>query len=249
MSQTRHDIGTLPVPRHARTRGSGSPFAARGLTRNSTRPRSCACAVLDPRSEMSPVIVFRVRFSGPLLSDEAMDALTAAGVAWEGSEHGPEEPARHRALVETSTEPNAINTVAGLLEAHGSFGNFSASPVTNSRGERWRGPIRNSWDQIDWHSEPKLARLRDPERAVLFSLADDGEPTWLVAGAVSVDRSSAEAMLEGLQEQGLVYSDLLEAWEPGKEDYLDRWWAITDEGWDLLGLIKSPGYNRRPGSG
>jgi hypothetical protein len=59
---------------------------------------------------------------------------------------------------------------------------------------------------------------------------------------VPPERATVEAVLEGLQERKLVYSVLEEGGEPGKEAELDRWWAITDEGWDLLGFIESPNY-------
>jgi hypothetical protein len=59
---------------------------------------------------------------------------------------------------------------------------------------------------------------------------------------VPADRATVEAVLEDLQDQRLVYSTLEESGAPGRESERDRWWAIADETWDMLGFIKSPGY-------
>jgi hypothetical protein len=79
---------------------------------------------------------------------------------------------------------------------------------------------------------------------MLRSMADAGEPTWIIAAnaELSNDRAAVEVLLAGLRQAGLVGGVLEEGGEPGKETELDRWWTITDKGWDLLGLIKSPRY-------
>jgi hypothetical protein len=188
--------------------------------------------------------VYRVEFVGDELTDAATAALTAAGKWWEGSAFGPEEPSRHCVLVEATAEREAIASVRGVLAPHGSFGQYAASPVRGARGEVWRGRFYRSWRDIDWQAVPQRARLTELQRAVLGALADAGEPTWLVVKALDyqADRAAVEAVLEGLQEQKLVYSVLEEGGGPARESELDRWWAITDEGWDLLGFIKSPIY-------
>ena len=59
---------------------------------------------------------------------------------------------------------------------------------------------------------------------------------------IAADRNGVEAILKHLKEQGLVDSLRVAGGEPGKESEHDDWWSVTDEGWDLLGLIKSPRY-------
>lgn len=194
--------------------------------------------------ECHAMVVYRVCFEGDDLTDDALAALAAAaGVTFEGSGCGPEEPSRHRALVEASVELRAIAAVRAVLQGHGSFAEFDASPVRDSRGELWQRPFYRSWQEIDW-SVPERAHLNDVQRAVLGSMLDDAEPTWIIATRpdVAKDRASVEAVLEDLKEQGLVYAVLAEGGEPGRETETDRWWAATDETWDLLGFIKSPSY-------
>lgn len=188
--------------------------------------------------------IFRVSFVGDELTDAAIAALTAAGAWWEGSGSGPAEPSQHRALVESTSEEAAIAVVQTLLAQHGSFNGFAASAVRNARGELWRGPFYRKWADVDWQATPERARLTELQRAVLGALADAAEPTWMVMANrdVPADGAAVEAVLEDLQEQGLIYSTLEESGERGRESEPDRWWAICDETWDLLGFIKSPGY-------
>jgi hypothetical protein len=182
------------------------------------------------------LVAYRVSFKGT--------DLTAAAAAWEGSASGPGRPSRHRALIKASSAQDAIAGVAGALTGHGSFADFDASPVTDSRGERWRGSLSRSWSQVDWQSDPRLAELSELERAVLGCLADAAEPTWIVLSALAepIDPRAVENVLEALERQGLVYSTLEQSGEPGRESEPCRWWAMTGECWDLLGLIKSPMY-------
>jgi hypothetical protein len=181
---------------------------------------------------------------GDELTDPAKASLSVCGGWWEGTASGPDEPYRHRVLVEAGTDQEAIASVRTVLLPYGSFGQYAASTVRDARGEVWRGPFYRSWQEIDWQAVPGRAALTDVQRAVLGTLADSGEATWLVVKALDMaaDRVTVEALLEELEQQGLVYSVLEEGGEPGKEWDLDRWWAITDEGWDLLGFIKSPNY-------
>jgi hypothetical protein len=69
---------------------------------------------------------------------------------------------------------------------------------------------------------PGRARLTDLQRAVLGTLVDDAEPTWLIAGHpdVSTDRAAVEAVLEGLQEHKLVDSLLGAGGELGRRPSL-----------------------------
>jgi hypothetical protein len=194
---------------------------------------------------MSFTAVYRVRFVGGELGEDAGAALAAAGAAWEGSESGAEGPWRHRALVEASGEQQAIARVRDALVSHGAFHEYQASAVTDARGRVHRGPFYRSWCDIDWAAVPRRARLTDLQRRVLRSLMDDVEPTWIVAADpdVAAGRAEVEAVLSELEAQNLVASRLEEGGEPGRESELDRWWAVTDEGWDLLGMIRSPRYH------
>jgi hypothetical protein len=173
--------------------------------------------------------------------------LVAAGAAWEGTEAGPDGPARHRVRVAAIDERGAIAAVRDALGAYvavGAYMAFTASAVVNSRGEVWRGPVAPSWADIDWQADPRRARLTDEQRALIGCLLDDAEPTWMVASEpnVSSDRREVESALAALEDEGLVFSVLSDAFESGTESRLERWWAATDRCWDLLGLIKSPRY-------
>jgi hypothetical protein len=190
------------------------------------------------------LVVYRVAFVGGELTHAAKAALEAAGAWWEGTATGSDEADRHRVLVESAGEHEAIASVRKVLGRQGSFEQYGAAPVRDARGELWRAPFYRTWQEIDWQAVPARARLTDGQRAVLGALAEWGEPTWRVMNAQDVpeERATVETVLDALEEQELVYSVLEEGGEPGKEYELDRWWAITDEGWDLLGFIKSPNY-------
>lgn len=73
---------------------------------------------------------------------------------------------------------------------------------------------------------------------------DAAEPTWMVVQASEggLNRAGVEGVLVALEEEGLLSSVLEEAFEPGEPERLDRWWTVTHQGWDLLGVIRSPGY-------
>ena len=191
--------------------------------------------------------VWRVIFAGTELGEIATVGLAAAGVVWEGSEAGLQQPWRHRVRLAAADGLAAVAAVRTALAAHiavGVFVDFEASVVRDSRGEPWRGPVDPKWREIDWQADPRRARLSAVQRALIGCLLDDGEPTWIVATEPDVpsDRAAVELALEELQGMGLVRSVLAEAFEPGADDRLDRWWAATDLCWDVLGLIKSPRY-------
>jgi hypothetical protein len=200
--------------------------------------------------------IFRVSFSGPALEPPALTAvLEPVGARWEGGELGPDAPTeRGRALVGALNEHEAIDTVRNALMPSGAFNDFRAVPVRDSRGEVRRTPIRKSWGEVDWTEVERKATLSDLERTLISTLLDAAEPTWMILRARGApdDPERVEAALRDLGRRGLVYS----SWEPagGPEDFgvletwdgrcerMCHWWALTDEGWDVLGLIKSPGY-------
>jgi hypothetical protein len=189
-------------------------------------------------------VEFRVSFAGPPLSEEAKVAIANAGARWEGSDCDAGGACRHSALVEAETEQDAVTGLRRVLAKEGAFGEYDASPITDARGRLRRAPSYRSWQEIDWQSVPERAMLGAAHRAILGTLLDAAEPTWIIAADpyVSADRATVEAALNELRDQGLVHSVTEEGGEPGNESALDRWWAITDGGWDVLGLIKSPGY-------
>jgi hypothetical protein len=192
---------------------------------------------------MSPTTVYRVSFVGPDLTDSASAALDATGTVWDGTESRAGQPCRHRGLVRATTEYDAIATVRRALEAHGSFQEYTAAPVRNAKGDAWRGPFYRSWQEVDWQM-PERASLTELERTVLWALMNDHEPTWVIARDpdVHADRAQIEAALQQLEQRKLVDRRMAASGEPGRETESEPWWAITDEGWDLLGFIKSPRY-------
>ena len=116
-------------------------------------------------------------------------------------------------------------------------------PVSGAKGEARRSPFYRRWEEIDWHATPERARLSELERGVLFALADRGIPTVDVVADPDVpttDRGQVEAALERLRTRKLVFSTVEYIGHPVNKP--GRWWAITDEGWDLLGMVKSPRY-------
>lgn len=189
--------------------------------------------------------VYRVTFVGtdPELSDAQTTSLTRVGGAWEGTESGPSGPSRHRALMPAASAQHALATVQEALTGPDAFSEFDVSPVRNAQGEIWRGSFYQKWQEIDW-AVPVRAKLSDQQRAVLGALANAGEPSWIIAADpdVPMDRSTVESVLGDLERLGLVYSVVEQGGEHGRESDLVPWWAITDEGWDFLGFIKSPRY-------
>jgi hypothetical protein len=193
---------------------------------------------------MPDTTVYRVRFQGDELSDAAMAALEAAGVVWEGSASGPEQPSRHRVLVRERGERGPEEFVALLLANQGSFEGFCVETVKDAKGDARRGGFYRKFDEVDWEQTPERAALSALERAVLGELLDAHEPAWTIvaSGEVDADRQEVERTLERLQARGLVWSELVQSGEPGRETELVRWWALGDEAWDMLGFVKSPAY-------
>lgn len=184
-------------------------------------------------------MLFRVLFEGPALSITATEALTAAGLTWEHTECDAEGPCRHSVLAEADTESVANAAVGEVLGAYSTYGQYAASPVRDFRGEIWDKAFYRSWREIDWDAVPRRAKLTLDERAVMLGLLNSPEPTWILAEEIGVtgDRARAESALRDLEEQQLVRSVLDQGGEPGRESDLDRWWGLTAEGWEVLGLV------------
>jgi len=194
------------------------------------------------------MLVFRVQCSGPRISDEAQGGLTTVGARWEGSRtHGDSRPDQHRVLVGALTGDATVSAVAALLGGFGEFHDFEATPVRNLRGEVQNMPIRKHVSEIDWKDVEARERLSQLQRALVQAILDVAEPTWKLLLAdpdVPDDRDLVEAAMRDLEARGLVAS----TWEASGNSSEPRqemcwWWSLSDEGWDLLGLIKSPYYH------
>jgi hypothetical protein len=182
------------------------------------------------------VLVFRVWFSGPPLSDAARNALDALNRRWEGG---------NRALVGAASDDEAASLVREALTGHGSFHDFRAEPVRDRHGKIKQTPIRKGCWEIDWTEVKRTTDLSELQRTILCTFLNVAEPTWIIIRDPEVreERDRVEAALNDLQRRNLVYSTWEQSGAPeaGPAE-MDNWWALTDEGWDLLGLIKSPGY-------
>ena len=188
--------------------------------------------------------IFRVFYSGPALEGPAEAALEGIDLRWEGSEHDTSPIGRHRALVGADSQREAIGVVEEALKPYGRFADFHATPVTDASGEVKRTRIRNRWEDVDWDEVQSKTLLSELERKLIGTFPDAAEPTWIILRDPDVpnDRPRVEAALRGLERRGLVYTTKEESGESGRETELVEWWALTDTGWDLLGLIKSPRY-------
>jgi hypothetical protein len=184
--------------------------------------------------------VFRVTCFGPDASaPEVRDALEAVGARWEGGD---------RVLVGAETNDEAIATVRGALSAQGEFGDFEASVVRTCQGDVWQTPIRKGSWEIDWDTVQAKATLTALQRTLMCGILDAAEPTWLLLKDPDVadDAQVVDAAMRDLEERGLVLSTWERAMapdEPWPGEGMCPWWALSEQGWELLGLIKSPGYH------
>jgi hypothetical protein len=212
---------------------------------------------MTPQDDPVSRPVFRVSFSGPRLQSRTLSAaLDAGNCRWEGGESGPDDRTeRNRALVGANTEQEAIDIVREALTSYGTFGDFDAAPVRDARGEVRCTPLRTHWRDVDWKEVEHKATLSELERVLISTFLNAAEPTWIIVQDPDVpyDLDRVEAVLRDLERRGLVHSTwepaggpedfgVLETWR-GRPERMCHWWALTDEGWDLLGLIKSPGYH------
>jgi hypothetical protein len=169
-----------------------------------------------------------------------MATLDRIDLCWEGSEFDPANPPdRHRLLVGSTDEREAIYSVREAVAPYGTFGDFHAVAVRDLAGAIMRTPIRR-WADIDWEAVQRKAPLSELQRGILGALFNDHEPTSIIADEPDVlgDRESVTTALRDLETHSLVRC----AWNEPAETGREQWWALTDECWDLLGLIKSPRY-------
>lgn len=190
------------------------------------------------------MLVFRVSFTGPELAEGARAGLDGPDSRWEGSARGPAGPSRHRALVGARTADEALNRVRDALQDYGDFKDFDVVAVRDLRGEIRHTPVPRYWDDIDWGQVNRTSPTSELQRQVLGAMLDAAEPTWIIARDLQDvgDRHSIEAALQSLAQRNLVYSRWSQLFGPSAEPEMGYWWALTDQGWDLLGLIKSPSY-------
>jgi hypothetical protein len=118
-------------------------------------------------------------------------------------------------------------------------GDIEAHPVTELSGNVNSPPIR---DEPEWSAVDELA-LTPIHRELVMALLNGGEPTWILRRMqTSRKPSRVDRALEELEERKLVYRTWEVSGEPGRVREMDDWWALTDEAWDSLGLIRRPGY-------
>jgi hypothetical protein len=196
---------------------------------------------------MSSEAIYRVAFSGgDFLSEPALQALRAVGAEWDGSGGNSRTGEfRHCAQVRTSTSDDAIGLVQHALEPHGAFRDFAASQVSYIGRDGRQRPFQWPDRGIDWsfvRSEPELTQL---QKTLLENILNAAEPTWIILQDKTIkdDRQAVENALRDLEARNLVFS----SWELAAQGHghpdMDHWWAVTDTGWELLGLIKPPGYH------
>jgi hypothetical protein len=187
--------------------------------------------------------VFRVRCTGPLIDDQR-DVVADSGVHWEGTFSGPGQPDRHRLLTGASSSAEAVAKVAAVLSALGVYENFEAEAVLRTSGEPVRTPIRLGFAEVPWDDVLARCAMTSLQQVLVHTILDRGEPTWVIASDpdVQADRDSIEAAMVDLEQRGIVYRSWEESGETGDAERMCNWWALTDEAWDLLGLVKSPHY-------
>jgi hypothetical protein len=187
--------------------------------------------------------VYRVAFEGPDLERAEISALRAKSAVWEGSSCDASGLCQHTARLWAHGPTEAIATARQILDAKGGFAGYHSRAVTDSEGQPWRASIDQTWREIDWSTPPR-AGLAGLQRSVLGALLDDHEPLWIIMTDPDVAASSAavEGALAELERQGLVDSRMAASGEPRHEADTVSWWAITEKGWDLLGVIASPRY-------
>jgi hypothetical protein len=190
--------------------------------------------------------IFRVSFSGPDLGGRRFQQVLDdnGGRRYEGSEIDEVEgSAIHRALVGADSEDAAVERVGEALAGYAEFSEFATQPVLNAKGDVLRTPIRTRLNEIDWDMAKSEVALTALQQEALIALLDAGEPTWKVGAETGVDREAIQASLRDLESRALVRCTREQSDEADTESELEDWWRITDAGWDVLGLIKSPRYS------
>jgi hypothetical protein len=184
--------------------------------------------------------VFRVVFDGPPLAEPQVDG-DATGVEWEGSRGFPDNVRfRHYFLVEGMAPDAAITALRRAVDHPGAFSGFAAAEVTPPPG--WKG----LGEEIDWAHVATRAELTKLQETLLDNLLNSPEPTWIMLedSDTDGDRELVEAAFRDLEQRNLVTRTREASGNPAAEPTdPEDWWALTNEAWDLLGLIKRPWYS------
>lgn len=185
--------------------------------------------------------LFRVRCEGSDLEFDDLDAVADASTAeyetgW-GSPHGH----GYYFLVCADTQEAAILSIRQAVGPLGEHAEFTADEVLPPPG--WKGLNQR---EIDWPDVHGRCRLTELQQTLLDGLLDAAEPTWILLKHLELteNRDTVEAALRELEQRGL----LLRTREPSGAagatgDEPENWWMITDNGWEMLGLIKRPSYH------
>jgi len=189
------------------------------------------------------VFVHRVAFSGTFAGEQLPDAHLPDGIHWQASQMSPDSD-RHFVLLEAENAAQAVATVETALRGLGEFHEFASRSFPAYGAEPGCRPFVTpgnppNWDELD-------LGITDTERRLLESLLDVIEATWvLLRDYPDLDRAGAEQSLRRLEEIGLVASSRAMSCNPAAFEAPDNYWAITDTGWDRLGLIVSPRHGER----
>jgi hypothetical protein len=184
--------------------------------------------------------LFRVQFDGPELAEPQADG-DAAGAEFEGSLGFADNVRfRHHFLLKRRTPEEAIDAMSRAVKQRAEFNNFAASEVTPPAG--WKG----LGGDIDWTHVASRCDLTELEKVLLAKLLDAAEPTWILLEDPHTggDREAVEAAFRDLELRSLVTRTREPSGNPagGVMDPED-WWTLTDQAWDLLGLIKPPWHS------
>jgi hypothetical protein len=185
------------------------------------------------------VSVHRVAFSGTFVGERMPESCLPEGIHWQATHGSPDSPDRHFVLMEAENAARAVATVEAALRGLGEFREFASRSFPSYGAECGCRPFvlpgnPPNWDELDLD-------ITDVERRLLESLLDDIEATWvLLRDHPDLDRAAAEQSLRRLEEIGFVASAKAMSCNPVAFEELDNYWAITDDGWDRLGLIRSP---------
>lgn len=78
---------------------------------------------------------------------------------------------------------------------------------------------------------------------LLDNLLDAAEPTWVVLGDPDTpdDRDLVESAFHRLEQRGFVTHTREASGKPdGSVLEPENWWELTDQAWELMGMIKRP---------
>jgi hypothetical protein len=184
--------------------------------------------------------VYRVSFHGPELPFNLTgEGDLVPGLDWEASAFSETSGHHHRVLQQADGSDAAVARVAAVVKDWGSFTGFEVEVVRRANGEPWDGPYYRNADDIDWQA-PARAAISLVQRRILLDILDASQPVSMIAESEDVtgEPSDVDAALEDLERQGIVESHP----GPGREPGPARWWGLTDEGWELLEMIRSLNY-------